>query len=114
MLRSAVLVMLAVVASSVFQAHAAEQSHTSTIKHIYTQPNGDFILIFDTSHASCTDIHPDKYFGVAIGSNGVTAEGSRKLYGLALTAFALGKPMTITFDDSTWNCYVIRASINPV
>lgn len=113
MLRSGILVALAILASGLLQARAAEQSHSSTLKYIYTQPNGDFILIFNTSPGSCTDTHSDKYFGVAVGQNGVTAEGSRKLYGLALTAFALGKPMTITFDDSTWNCYVIRATINP-
>ena len=39
-------------------------------------------------------------------------EGGRKIYAAALMAFALGKSVSVAFDDATTYCYLNRLTMN--
>lgn len=90
-------------------AFAANVWHTSKIKTIYPVSDGDFIIIFKST-SQCTD--RNQYHRVFVGSNGIDAEGSNKLYSAALAAAAMGKTVSINFDDSSSNCFINRMKVN--
>ena len=83
---------------------------TSTIKTVYPQGNGDYVLIFNDPSPSCS--HAGGYHLIAPSQNGMSEAGSNKMYALAVTAAALGKTLTINFDDSSSNCYVNRLLVD--
>jgi hypothetical protein len=91
---------------------AAEVWHTSTVQWVYPLSNGNFVIGFDTSSSACTNPNAPKYMYVAVGQNGVDAEGAKKMYAAALTALAAGKTLTVAFDDATTACYVNRLLVN--
>src|SRR5262245_32884635 len=91
---------------------ATEQYHTSTLQWIYPVSTGDFVLGFETSSSACTNPQSPKYMYVTVGQNGVTVEGAKKIYAAALVAFALGKSVSIAFDDATIYCYLNRLTVN--
>ena len=93
-------------------AGAAEVWHSGTLKSVYPSANGDFVIIFDVDSASCTGGGPGKFHHVTVGQNGVTADGSKKIYALMLAAMMSRNPVSIAFDDSSGACYVNRASIH--
>ena len=99
------LVILALAVDS----QAANVWHVSTIKSIYPQGNGTtVVLIFDTDSPSCANANTPNYYYIAVGQNGVTAEGLRNMYAAALAAAAAGLSVTINFDDGTTGCYINR------
>lgn len=71
--------------------------------------DGDFIIIFKAA-SQCKD--RNQYHRVVVGSNGINAEGSKKLYSAALAAAAMGKTVSINFDDSSSNCFINRMKVN--
>lgn len=87
---------------------AAEVRHTSTIKSVYPQANGTFVIVFDTNALTCTNTAAGKYHSVAPLHNGMTDEGTKKLYAAALMALATDKAVMVAFDDATSDCYVNR------
>jgi hypothetical protein len=89
-------------------AMATERWHTAQIKRIYPQGDGAFVIMFETESAYCSSTATPKYYLVGSGSNGVTAEGEKKIYAAAMTAIALGRQVMVAFDDSTTNCAVNR------
>ena len=89
-------------------AHA-DAWHSSKIKQLYPQADGNFILILETDSTQCSSAsNPDDY-SVWVGQNGMTQEGSKKTFAAASIAFAMGKTINIVFDESTPNCF-----INPI
>lgn len=94
-------------------ARSAEMWHTSTLKYVYPMANGDFVIVLDSDSPDCPATGPGKYLRVNAGENGVTVEGSKKLYALVLTAMISRNPVTVAFDNATIDCYVNRATINP-
>lgn len=90
-------------------SHAAESWHISTIKSIYPQPNGAFVLTFDTDAADCAN--SSHYHYVWVSQNGMTDEGAKKMYAAAMMAMAMDKTVQVAFDNSSNNCYVNRLAV---
>jgi hypothetical protein len=89
-------------------AWSAETWHVSTLKMVYPQADGVFVLIFDTDAPNCSGVGPNKYHYVSPTHNGVTDEGAKRLYAAALTALAADKTVQVAFDNATTFCYVNR------
>lgn len=87
---------------------AAEVWHTASIRSVYPQSDGSFVLTFETNAPACSNPNPYKYHHVTPTQNGMTEEGARKVYAAALMAKAAALPVQINFDDSTNLCYVNR------
>lgn len=89
-------------------AFSATVWHGSTVKSVYPQSDGSLILIFNTDSAACTSASSPNYYYVTVGQNGVTEQGSNKIYAAALSAGHAGNSISFAFDDSTSNCYINR------
>lgn len=89
-------------------AMAAESWHTSTIKKVYPQANGTFIVVFDTNASDCPNTNLDKYHYVSPTQNGMTEEGAKKIYAAALLALAMDKTVQVAFDNATSSCHINR------
>jgi len=92
--------------------HAAEAYHQDYLKWIYPLANGNFVMAFANSPASCTNVNSPKYFYVSVGANGVTSDGAKGLLASALLAFATGKKVTIVFESSSSSCDVNRMIVS--
>jgi hypothetical protein len=91
------------------QASAAETWHTSRIRWVYPQADGQtFVLVFQENAPSCPSASTPKYQYVAVGQNGVTAEGLKQLLSVSLSAAAQGLTVQVAFDNATGACYVNR------
>lgn len=91
---------------------ATERWQQSTLKSVYPQGNGDFVIIFSTeSQGYCTSTATPKYYHVAVGQYSVNAEGAKRMYAAALLSLASDLPILIAFDDATSFCYVNRLLI---
>lgn len=83
--------------------------HTSTVKVIYPYAGGghQFVLAFETDHPNCTNAQtPRKFYYVAAGVSGVTADDVKAFYALAMFAMAQEKPLAFVFDDAASSCYI--------
>jgi hypothetical protein len=89
-------------------SHAALSWVTSTVKWVYPQNDGSFVLAFTNDASTCTNTGVPKYFIVAAGFNAVTLEGVKAMLTTALTAYSTGSTLTVAFDDATSNCYINR------
>ena len=95
-----------------FAASATERLHQDYLKNVYPLANGDFIVIFASSPATCTNGNNPKYLYVQVGHNGVTVDGVKAMLAVALTAFSTGKRLTVMFDDTTYSCDINRMVIS--
>ena len=93
------------------QAQAAAAWVQSTVKFVYPQGDGSFVLGFVSDAGTCSNVNSPKYFYVVAGQNGVTADGVKALLATALTAFATGSTLSVAFDDATASCYINRLSV---
>lgn len=94
-------------------AFAANVTFSTTgISSIYPQNEGTILITLNTNSAACTNGSSPKFYAIAVGGNGVTADGAKALYATALTAFSTGKPVTIVFDDQYSACYINRIQIH--
>jgi len=93
------------------QSQAATAYVQSTVKFVYPQGDGSFVLGFVSDAGTCSNVNSPKYFYVVAGQNGVTADGLRAMLATALTAFATGSMLAAAFDDATANCYINRISV---
>lgn len=90
-------------------ANAVESWHTSTIRWIYPQASGDFIVVFDTNAPDCPNTNTsNKYHYVVVNQNGMTEEGAKKIYAAAMMALAMDKTVYAVFDNATASCYINR------
>lgn len=92
-------------------AVAASQFVQSSLVFVYPQADGSFVLGFAQGSTFCQSPNSPQYFYVTPGQNGVTADGAKAMLATALTAFGLGKTVSLAFDDATPYCYVNRFSI---
>ena len=90
----------------------AQGWHTSTIAKVYPLADGSFVLIMTEDAAACSGTPGSKYHYVRPGVFGVTSDGVRAMLASALTAFALGKTISMVFDDSSSSCDINRFTIN--
>ena len=93
------------------QGQAATAYFQSTVKFVYPQSDGSFILGFANDAGTCSNTNSPKYFYVVAGQNGVTADGLKAMLATALMAFATGSTLSGAFDDATPNCYINRFSV---
>lgn len=92
-------------------ATSAEVIHLSTIKMLYPLADGSFVLIFNADSPSCPNAITPKYYYVSVGNNGVTLEGSKKMYAAAALAMAMNKQVNIAFDNATSSCFINRLTV---
>lgn len=90
---------------------AAEVWVTDYIKTVYPLSDGTFVIIFVNSQPSCTNDPTAPYFYVSPGHNNVNVDGAKALLSTSLTAFALGRRISLAFEASTSYCYVNRLQI---
>jgi len=91
--------------------HAAEYLHASYLLRVHPLADGTLILMFVTDSTNCPSSASPKEFRVALGQNGMTADGLRAIQATALTALATGARLEVAFDNGSANCYVNRALI---
>lgn len=106
--RAVAALMLSIVA---FPVLPAEVWHTAYLQRVYPQADGKVLLAFTSDHAQCSYSSSPKYHAITVGQNSVTADGLRAMQSAALMAFAMGRQVSIAFDDATSNCYVNRLII---
>lgn len=92
-------------------AMATSQVVQSPLAFVYPLSDGSFVLGFAQGSTFCQSPNSPQYFYVVPGQNGVTADGAKAMLATALTAFGLGKTLSMSFDDATPYCYVNRFSI---
>jgi hypothetical protein len=92
-------------------AAGAESWGADQVRFVYPMANGSFVVTLNTDPPNCTAPSSPKYLWVAVGQNGVTAEGLKAMLATALAALAAGKQLQVAFDDSTTYCYVNRMLI---
>ena len=105
--RMVFLTLLTIICSNSYAAASIVQS---TVKSVYPQADGSFVIILANDTSTCTATSP-KYFYVMPGQNGMTVDGAKAMLATALTAFALGSSLELIFDDATTSCYVNRIVI---
>jgi hypothetical protein len=89
-----------------------EVNFTSIVKWVYPLSDGSFVLTFNTTDLTvCPGTVVPDYYHVITGQNGITVEGSKKIYSAAMLAFSLSKPVIVFFDNATTNCYVNRVIV---
>ena len=101
-------VLLGLMSCAASNALAVDHWHASAITRIYPQPNGDFVLTFAADHPNCTNASTPDYHYVRVGENGVTADGAKAMYALAIAAASSGRSVTINYSDNTDGCYINR------
>jgi hypothetical protein len=89
-------------------AAAAEQWATNKLKFVYPLANGSFVLAFQVDPTNCPSVGSPKYFYVAAGENGVTADGVKAMLAASFAAMAMDKDLQLAFSDSSTYCYVNR------
>lgn len=90
--------------------YADQVWHESAVKTIYPQPDGSFVIVFDTPAISCTRF--DNYHFVSSGINNVTQDGVNNMLKVVLSAAATKKPVKVLFDNSSEGCYINRLLVN--
>ncbi len=104
------MVFLTLLTITCSNSYAAYSSVQSTVKSVYPLSDGSFVVILTNDTSTCTAPTP-KYFYVTPGQNGVTLDGAKAMLATALTAFATGSSLALSFDDATTSCYVNRFSM---
>jgi len=92
-------------------ARAASVWLEATIAFVYPQADGSLTLAFNEDSPTCLNPASPKYYNVAVGQNGMTADGVRNILSAALWALTAGNRVQVNFDDSTTKCYVNRLII---
>jgi len=95
-----------------YQAIAADVWHSAKIKQVYPLSQGDFILTFEQDSPACLNGNTPKYYYVAVGQNGVTADALKNLLSVSLAAAAQRKTVVINFNDQSTACYINRLSVD--
>lgn len=90
-------------------AAATQTWFGSTVSRVYPQADGSFVVTFTSDVGStCTSASSPKYYNVAAGQSGVTADAVKAMLAIVITAYSMGSSVAINFDDATSNCYVNR------
>lgn len=83
---------------------AIELSAQLHINAILSAPQGGFLLLLPASNPACGN--SGNQFYVTVGQVGMTAEGAKAALAVALTAYALKKPIRVYFDPAISGCPV--------
>ena len=90
--------------------YADQVWHESSIKIIYPQPTGGFVLTFETPAIGCTRL--DQYHFVSPGKNGVTQDGANNMLKVVLAAAESNKIVRVLYDNSSSSCHINRLLVN--
>jgi hypothetical protein len=80
------------------------------VSSVISNPAGGALLLLELNDASCGS--SGNQFNIAVGSNGMTADGAKASMALALTALTLGKPISIVVDDTLPGCPIQEVRID--
>lgn len=105
-MKIALLAALALVAFS--SATAAPTWHTSKIKAVYPQANGDVVIVFTENAPTCLNTSASKYHYVRVGQNSMTEDGLKLIMSAALAVASAGKSVAVSFDSTTTGCFINR------
>ncbi len=89
-------------------SQAATAWVTAVPTTIYPMADGSFAIGFEAAAPACSNSGSTRYVYVAVGQNGVNADGIKNMLATALTAYSMGKSLSIAYDDSSYFCYVNR------
>lgn len=92
-------------------SHSAEQSIQGSVRWIYPTSDGNFVVATVPDAPSCTSANSPKYMYAVVGQNGMTSEGSKKIYAAAMLAMASSRQVTVIFDVTTQSCYINRVIV---
>jgi hypothetical protein len=95
--------------STLLPLQANSANHQGPLQMVYPQGDGSFVLGFVPIAGSlnaCSSAAGVKYTFVQVGQNGVNADGIKNMLATALTAFALGKSVGISYSDASSSCFV--------
>lgn len=93
---------------SALPSGASDRWHTSEVKYVYPQGNGDFIVMFMTDSSHCSSVENPKRHYIIVGQAGVTVEGQKQMIASIMTALVTNRQIQIAFDDATAACYISR------
>jgi len=95
----------------VAHTRASVVRYQGSVQLVYPMNDGSFSVGVSTILPVCYSSGSGVYLSVTPGQNAVTADGAKSMLATVLTAFALGKSISVAYDDSTANCYVNRLLI---
>jgi hypothetical protein len=93
-------------------AQAGTGSMVVHITAINAFGDGRMVFQFDSDGSACLDTASPKHYWLASGQASVTADGFTNNLATAMTAFSLGKTVSVDFDVSTSNCYIQRIAVS--
>ncbi|MFC1747460.1 response regulator receiver protein [Pseudomonadota bacterium] len=106
-----VFVLLVLTCLSGVSSAAGNVWHSSTIKSVYPQNDGSFILTFNTDSSSCTHTGNPKYYYVRTGgANSVTSDGVNAMLSVALSAGMAGHTVRINSDSAS--CEIWKLAVD--
>jgi len=68
--------------------------------------DGRVVLQFDVDNTACLGTNSPKGYYVAVGQNGVTADGLKNILATAMLTQSQGKILSFYVDNSTVYCYI--------
>ena len=106
----------AVIAVTILVSTASAQASTvwyqGSVQLVYPMNDGSFAIGVPTILPVCSGTGQNGvYLYVMPEQNSVTADGAKNMLATVLTAFALGRSISVAYDDSTTNCYANRLLI---
>jgi hypothetical protein len=90
---------------------AASVGHNAHLIRINSLGDGRVVLQFDVDNSACTDTNNPKGYYVAVGQNGVTADGLKNILATAMLTYSQGKMLSFYFDNSTAYCFVSQVTL---
>jgi hypothetical protein len=91
---------------------AATAWYQGAVQLVYPLNDGSFVIGVPTTLSGCLGSGAGGvYLYVTPGQNAVTLDGTKSMLATTLTAFAIGRTLSIAYDDSTSYCYVNRLLI---
>jgi hypothetical protein len=108
--RSSVIIALALLYHA-DPAQAGTVWYQGAVQLIYPFNDGSFAVGVPTSLPLCLGSGSGSYLFVVPNANAVTADGAKNMLATVLMAFALGKTISVAYDDSSSSCYVNRLLI---
>jgi hypothetical protein len=82
-------------------ADASEQWVVDNIRSVYPLGNGSFVITFINPQPTCVSGGSPQYFYVSPGENGTNSDGVKAMLATALTAFAMGKKIRLSYESAT-------------
>jgi hypothetical protein len=86
-------------------AHATTW-YQGAVQLVYPLPDGSFAIGVPTILQTCSGSGSGSYVHVTPGQNTVTLDGAKAMLATVLTAFSMGRTLSISYDSSTSYCYV--------